>query len=146
MFKHILIPATDDPGSKRAAEVGVELAQHLGARVTFFHAMMEFARVGSGAGELLEPPPDQLLAEAQSHASRVLTPLQRIARNADVPCDVDSVLSEQPYKAILAAAKKGSCDLIVMASHKRSGVAKLVLGSVAQKVLNNTGLPVLVVR
>lgn len=146
MFKHILIPSTGDAGSKRAAEVGVELAQHLGARVTFFHAMMEFARVTSGAGELLEPPPDQLLAEAQAHATQVLAPLQQIARDADVPCDVDSVLSERPYKSILAAAKKANCDLIVMASHKRTGVAKLVLGSVTQKVLNNTGLPVLVVR
>lgn len=146
MFKHILVPTTGDAGSKRAAEVAVELARRLGARVTFFHAMMEFARVGPGAGELLEPPPEQLLAEAQSHAAKVLTPLQRIALDAQVPCGVDSALSEQPYKAILAAAKKAGCDLIVMASHKRSGVARLVLGSVAQKVLNNTGLPVLVVR
>lgn len=144
MFKHILIPTAGDPGSKRAAEVGIELAQHLGARVTFFHAMMEFARA-SGVGELLEPPPDELLAEAQSHAAKVLAPLQQMAGRADVPCRVESVPADQPYKAILAAARKAKCDLIVMASHKRSGVAKLVLGSVARKVLDNTGLPVLIV-
>ncbi|HEX7130191.1 MAG TPA: universal stress protein [Rhodanobacteraceae bacterium] len=145
MFKHILIPTAGDPGSKRAAEVGVELARLLGARVTFFHAMMEFAHV-TGVAELLEPAPDQLLAEAQSHADKLLAPLRRMAEQGEVQCRLESAPAEEPWKAILAAARKARCDLIVMASHKRSGVARLVLGSVTQKVLNNTGLPVLVVR
>ncbi len=145
MFKHILIPTDGDPGSKRAAQVGIELARQLKAEVTFFHAMTEFAHA-SAVAELLEPPPDELLADAQSHAAKLLAPLRRMAKDSNVPCHLESTLSEAPYKAILAAAKKAKCDLIVMASRKRSGIAKLVLGSVAQKVVGNSSLPVLVVN
>jgi len=145
MFKHILIPTDGDPGSKRAAQVGIELARQLKAEVTFFHAMTEFAHA-SAVAELLEPPPDELLADAQSHAAKLLAPLRRMAKESSVTCHLETKLSEDPHKAILAAAKKAKCDLIVMASRKRSGIAKLVLGSVAQKVVGNSSLPVLVVN
>ena len=56
------------------------------------------------------------------------------------------VISNSPYEAIIAAAKKFKCDLIVMASHGRRGVSGVLLGSETQKVLTHSLIPVLVVR
>jgi nucleotide-binding universal stress UspA family protein len=145
MFMHILIPVDDDPGSQRAIEVGVALAKKLAARVTGFHAMMEFSHEGI-VEELLEPPPGELHTLARLHAARLLAPLRREAELAGVPCETLAKRGDRPWEAILAAAKRNSCDLIVMASHGRHGVARLLLGSQTQQVLNHTAVAVLVVR
>ncbi|HEX5959907.1 MAG TPA: universal stress protein [Rhodanobacteraceae bacterium] len=145
MFKHILIPIDDDPGSRRALAWGVELARSVGARITGFHAMTEFAHPGI-VDELLEPPAEELRALARAHADKLLAPLQGKAGRAGVPCDTLAERGDRPWEAIVAAARKSRCDLIVMASHGRRGIARLVLGSQTQQVLAHTGIPVLVVR
>ena len=66
------------------------------------------------------------------------------ATAAGVTCDTVRVEHNHPYKAIIETAKERSCDLIVMASHGRSGIAAVVLGSVTTKVLTHTNVPVLV--
>jgi nucleotide-binding universal stress UspA family protein len=66
------------------------------------------------------------------------------AKQAAVPCDTVQVRDVQPYQAIIATAADGGCDLIVMASHGRSGISAVVLGSVTNKVLTHTKIPVLV--
>jgi nucleotide-binding universal stress UspA family protein len=145
MFTHILIPIDDDPGSRRAIEQGVALAKKIGARVTGFHAMTEFNHAGI-VEELLEPPPAELQVFAQAHADKLFAPLQREADLAGVRYDTLTKRAEKPHEAIVAAARSARCDLIVMASHGRHGIAKLVLGSQTQQVLNHAGIPVLVVR
>jgi nucleotide-binding universal stress UspA family protein len=55
-------------------------------------------------------------------------------------------VSPNPYEEIVAAAEKYGCDLIMMASHGRSGLSKLLMGSETQSVLSHTTLPVLVLR
>lgn len=145
MFMHMLIPIDDDPGSERAIKIGVALAQDIGARITGFHAMTEFNHAGI-VEELLEPPPKELQRLAQAHADKLLTPLRRKAERAGVPCETLAERGERPYEAIIEAATAERCDLIVMASHGRHGIAKLVLGSQTQPVLNHAGISVLVVR
>ena len=145
MFTHILIPIDDDPGSRHAIEVGVALAKKLGARVTGFHAMTEFNHAGI-VEELLEPPPGELQVLAHTHADKLFAPLRREAELAGVRCDTSTKRGGQPHEAIVAAAQRIRCDLIVMASHGRRGIAKLVLGSQTQQVLNHTSISVLVVR
>lgn len=145
MFTHILIPVDDDPGSRRAIEVGVALAKKIEARVTGFHAMTELSHAGI-VEELLEPPPEELQVLAQSHADKLFAPLRREAELAGVRCDTVVKRDDHPYEAIVAAAQRIRCDLIVMASHGRRGIARLVLGSQTQQVLNRTGISVLVVR
>jgi nucleotide-binding universal stress UspA family protein len=55
------------------------------------------------------------------------------------------MIHDHPYEAIVATAKEKGCDLIVMASHGRSGIAAVVLGSVTTKVLTHTSIPTLVI-
>ena len=61
-----------------------------------------------------------------------------------VPFEAFAVTADQPYEAIIKAAGKKGCDLIVMASHGRSGVTAVVLGSQTQKVLTHSKIPSLV--
>lgn len=145
MFKHVLIPVDDDAGSRRAIEQGVALAEAVGARVTGFHAMTEFNHPGV-VDELLEPASDELQLLARTHADKLLALLVREAARAGVVCDTIAERGEYPWKAIIAAARRNHCDLIVMASHGRRGIARWVLGSQTQEVLNHTGISLLVVR
>ncbi len=145
MFTHILIPIDDDPGSRHAIAIGVALAESIGARVTGFHAMTEFNRAGV-VEELLEPPPEELQRLAKAHADKLFAPLRRKAEGAGVACETLAVRGERPYEVIVDAARDGGCDLIVMASHGRRGIARLLLGSQTQQVLNHAGVSVLVVR
>jgi nucleotide-binding universal stress UspA family protein len=66
------------------------------------------------------------------------------ARTAGVVCDTVQVEEDHAYEAIIVTAEQRGCDLIVMASHGRSGIAAVVLGSVTTKVLTHTKIPVLV--
>ena len=82
--------------------------------------------------------------QIKKHAGNVLNHAANAAKQAGVSCDTIQVEDEQPYQAIIATAKHRGCDLIVMASHGRSGLSAVVLGSVTNKVLTHTKIPVLV--
>lgn len=145
MFKHILIPIDEDPGSRRAIEQCVALARGLGARITGFHAMTEFAHPGI-VDELLEPPPEELQRLARVHAESLFTPLVRTAQRAGVAYATLAERGDRPWEAIVAAGVQARCDLIVMASHGRRGVVRLLLGSQTRQVLDHAEVSVLVVR
>jgi nucleotide-binding universal stress UspA family protein len=85
----------------------------------------------------------------KEHAASVLHRVANAAQQAGVSCDTVQVQVEkdlQPYEAIIATATDRGCDLIVMTSHGRSGLSAVVLGSVTNKVLTHTKVPVLVVQ
>lgn len=145
MFKHVLIPVDDDPGSRRAILRGVDLARRLGARVSGVHVVTRLAHP-SIVDELLDPPPEEMWALAHAEAERLFEPLVHRARRAGVACDTFVEQATQACDAILQVARRAQCDLIVMASHRRRGLAKLVLGSQTQRVLERGDIAVLVVR
>lgn len=145
MFEHILIPIDKDPGSRRAINRGVWLARCLGARVTGFHAMPGFAPTGV-VDEILEPPAAELNLLARTRAENLLMPLRRASESAGVSCETLAERGDRPGEAIVAAAARCHCDLIVMASRGRRGLAKLVLGSQTQYVIDHARISVLVVR
>jgi nucleotide-binding universal stress UspA family protein len=73
--------------------------------------------------------------------------LERVADAAKavgVSCETVQLEHDQPYKGIITTAKEKDCDVIVMASHGRSGISAVLLGSVTNKVLTHTNIPVLV--
>ena len=69
---------------------------------------------------------------AKAHAAGILAGVADAAKSSDVPCDTMQKIHDHPYEAIVAAAKEKDCDLIVMASHGRSGIGAVVLGSVTE--------------
>ena len=84
--------------------------------------------------------------QVKKHAANVLGQAADAAKQAGVPCDTMQVENARPYQAIIAAASDKGCDLIAMTSHGRGGLSAVVLGSVTNKVLTHTKIPVLVYR
>ncbi len=147
MYKNILLPTDGSPLCRAAIEAGVALAAKVGARVTGFYAAP--AATPLAFRNLLPVRYDttQHNAAVIARAARNrLEVIARAAKAARVRCQCISVTSDFPADAILAAAKKHKCDLIVIAPHGRKGLSALLLGSQAQKVLAHAKIPVLVHR
>ncbi len=147
MFKHILVPTDGSRLSVKAAKQAVKLAKALGARITGFYAAPDYSSTYYGDGYILRAPSAKAQAEfSQEQARKCLSAIEVEAEVEKVACAVFHTVSDSPYAAIIDAAKKNKCDLIVMASHGRRGLSALVLGSETQKVLIHSKIPVLVCR
>ena len=147
MFKHILVPTDGTKLSFKAAKQAVKLAKSLGARITGFYAAPDLGSTYYGDGYILRAPSAKAQAGfTQQQARKFLSAIEVEAEVEKVPCAAFHTLSDSPYEAIIDAAKKKKCDLIVMASHGRRGLSGLVLGSETQKVLVHSKIPVLVCR
>ncbi len=147
MYRDILIPTDGSPLSERAAAHGVALAKTTGARVTgLFVAPAPTPLVFEGLLPVAHMQPDEHAALTARAAARHLGVIERAAAKAGVPFEGLTVTGEYPAEAILQTAAQRKCDLIVMASHGRRGLAAVLLGSETQKVLMQAKVPVLVHR
>jgi nucleotide-binding universal stress UspA family protein len=90
--------------------------------------------------------PQEFAARTKKVASRHLEAVRKAAAGAGVSCACYYATSDFPADAIVKAAKKYKCDAIFMASHGRTGLPRLLLGSETTKVLAHTNIPVLVYR
>ena len=149
MFKRILVCTDGSPLSAKAETVAIDLAASLGASLTGFHAVEDYPYDDNWAEYAVA---NSLISIAEwradriTRAKRILRLLKEKAGKSGVTCDTRYVSNADPHAAILDAARKKRCDLIVMASHGRRGMDRWLLGSVANKVLTHGGLPVLIVR
>ena len=145
MFKKILLPTDGSELSERAVLAGVSFAKELGAEVIGLTVLPEF-HVFTYKAEMIEETEDEFKAASQQQAARNLSFIADASRSASVPCVIVQDSSDNPWEVILRVAKERQCDLIVMASHGRRGMAGVLLGSETQKVLMRTEIPVLVYR
>ncbi|TDN62237.1 universal stress protein [Paraburkholderia sp. BL10I2N1] len=145
MFKHLLVPTDGSTLSEAAIQMAVTLASENGAKVTGLHVMPEFHVFAYGT-EMLADTEEQFIRVNQQHADDFLAAVTRAAAQVGVECETVATTRARPYEAIISTAAQRNCDLIVMASHGRSGVHALLIGSETQKVLTHSAIPVLVVR
>ena len=145
MFKHILIPTDGSELSTNAIEKGIQFAAGIGASVTGLTVMPNLQLLDYQVG-ILEETRQTLNEATKSRAHAILEVLAKAAKAANVECKTEATVSDQPYKAIVDTAEKHGCDLIFMASHGRRGIGGVVLGSVTNKVLTHSKIPVLVLR
>lgn len=145
MFKHIFIPTDGSDLSRKAVLYGVQLAKLTGGKVTAFTVRVPYM-VTSLDAVAATGTQEQFEAEIKQFAERALLQAQMAAETAGVPLETLQEVSDQPFRAIVDAARANLCDLIVMASHGRRGVSALLLGSETQKVLTHSKIPVLVYR
>ena len=145
MYKTILIPTDGSEFCQKAIEHGVGLARLFGAKVVGLTVLQP---LHSGAPRGIVPANLAAIVHEQMQklAAENLDGVTHAAAAAGVPCETLRETDDHAWEGILRAAKAKGCDLIVMASHGRRGVAALVLGSETQKVLTHTPIPVLVVR
>ncbi|HXF67187.1 MAG TPA: universal stress protein [Burkholderiales bacterium] len=146
MFKHILIPTDGSELSQRAVRAAVELAKIHQARLTGIHVIPDYHLPFAYEGAFDPVTEERIEEEAKARAEDYLAFIRRCAEEANVPCDTVCETSDHPYDAILKTAETRKCDLIVMTSHGRKGLAAVLLGSETRKVLTHTRIPVLVVR
>jgi nucleotide-binding universal stress UspA family protein len=145
MFKHILIATDGTDLSRKAVIYGVQLAMALAARVTAI-SVMEPYYVASADAVLVAETAEEHDAHVAEIADRALEQAKMAGEAASVPVETVRETHDQPYRAIIDCALANRCDLIVMASHGRRGVAALLLGSETVKVLTHSAIPVLVYR
>ena len=145
MYKHILIPTDGSALAGKAVEHGIALAAGIGAEVTVLTVLPPFHTITTDT-QMIEDTPAQYKIRMQKHAEKTLGAVARAAQAAGVACETLQVEHEHPFRAIIDTAAAKGCDLIVMASHGRRGIAALVLGSETVKVLTHSTIPVLVHR
>lgn len=145
MFQNILLPIDGSDQSLRAARLGIALAKQIGARVHAYHVLAPLA-AAAYFSDLIRQAPDDYRDEAVHRAKQRLETIHLLASEADVPFDGDCTFDHRPYAAIIGAAQRYGCDLIVMGMHGCTGLDRLVLGSETNKVLSCADVPVLVCR
>ena len=144
MYKHILIATDGSELAGRAVATGLTLASALKARVTAVTATEPWSAMVMGEPALVFPIEEYEKAAAEN-AGRILSGVSRSAEEVGVECETVHV-NDFPAEGIIEAAKANGCDLIVMASHGRRGLSKLLLGSQTTRVLTLSTVPVLVCR
>jgi len=143
MYTNILIPTDGSELAGKAVQHGIALAKRIGANVTVLTVLPPF-HVFTTDTQMLEDTPAQYKTRMQDHAGKTLVADAALA--AGVPCEMVHVEQGHPYQAIIDTAVLTGCDLVVMASRGRHGIAAIVLGSETVKVLTHSKIPVLVHR
>ena len=146
MFKHILISTDGSPVSIKAAKAGIALASALRAKVTAYCAPEEVQLIYAEGYAFDQKTIDGFEESARKVGQKSVDTIGKMAKAAGVPFASVVTKASTAYEGIIAAAKKQKCDVIFMASHGRRGLSKLIMGSVTQKVLTHSKIPVVVYR
>lgn len=144
MFKRILIPTDGSDLSIQAGLRAIPLAQLSGAAVTALSVRDSYPY--SGVGQANPEGLQNYLAAAQTEGRQAAERLAEAAKQAGLASEVLMVENPKASNGIVEAATQCGADLIAMGSHGRSGLAKVVLGSVAADVLALSAVPVLIFK
>ena len=148
MYRKILI-TTDGSGSAGiAVDHGIKLAKATSAAVTIVYVtpMWSTLDVAHAADSGVRNPVGDYEAAAAESARIILAEAGAKASAAKVVAELKHVADKNPAEGILETAANGGFDLIVMGTHGRRGVGRLLLGSQAAEVVSLSKVPVLVVR
>lgn len=146
MFKRILLATDGSAASEHAATLAVSLARTHGASLTALYVVDPYPYLG--IGEVNPMGFDAYMSAARDHAAQAHARVEALCREggAPVPVEVRLVEDVTVVDGILETARQAQCDVIVIGSHGRTGISRLVLGSVASKVVAQSPVPVLVTR
>ena len=146
MFKHILLATDGSRESEHAARLAVGLARTHGAQLTALYVADPYPYMG--IGEVNPMGLQAYAAAAQQLAAQAHAQVEALCTKDGPVVTLQAHLLEDVAAArgIVETAKSGGIDLVVMGSHGRSGIARLMLGSVATKVVAESPVPVLVTR
>jgi nucleotide-binding universal stress UspA family protein len=145
MYKNILIAIDGSDLAGKALSQGLSLAKALASQVTVVTVTEPWATQVTGEAAIAFPFEEYEKAMA-ANAAEILSMANAAAAKAGVACSTVHVKERHPADGILETAKARTCDLIVMASHGRRGLSRLLLGSQAHNVVTHSTLPVLICR
>ena len=144
MFTHILVPVDGSPTAAVTVKKAAALAKVFNSQVTAVYVIDPYPFTGVGADFAYGQA--QYLTAATTEAHTALDAVKTLMEQAGVAVEIVVGEGHSVHNGIMEAAKATGADLIVMGSHGRKGLEKLVLGSVTQRVLADSLIPVLVVR
>ena len=150
MYANILLSTDGSDVAKKGVKHGIDLAKALNAKVTVITVTEPFP-VDYGSGHAAGWIPsqeefDRFDAACKERADKVLDEARAMAEQIGISAKLLHIPNAHPATAIIETAKSGGCDLIVMGSHGRRGLRKLLLGSQTSEVLVGGSVPVLVVQ
>ncbi|WP_396613311.1 universal stress protein [Haloferax sp. S1W] len=141
MYDRIIVPIDGSDGSERVTTHAAALAEIHGAELHGVYVM----NAGSFAGLPMETSWEGIDDLLRSDAKAAVSLVEHAANERGVPVETH-ILEGTPSREIVKFAERGECDLIVMGTHGRGGIDRLLLGSVAEKVVQASSVPVLTVR
>lgn len=145
MYKDILIPTDGSELAEKGIDQGLALAKALGAKATIVVVTVPlsgFALEGIVEGAAIASYDESVASDLQTLKSHI----EKKAKESQVIIEFVNRLDVSPASAILDVSLKGNCDLIVMSSHGRRGIRRMMLGSQTAEVLAGSTIPVLVVK
>lgn len=147
MYQRILVPTDGSALSKKAVTSAIELAAATGAELVALYVVPRYP-MSYFEGGLAVSNTEIARTEKQwnDKGQAVVDEVQRVATAVGVKAKAVLTRSDLVAESVISAAKKHKCDLIVMASHGRKGIKRVLLGSETQHVLTHSKLPVLVLR
>lgn len=145
MYNNLLVAIDGSTLAHSALEQGVALAKKLDAKITIVTATEPWSAVVVGDAAIGFPVDDYESSTAK-WAEEALERSAEVAKEAGVPFETVHVKDAHPADGILATAEEKKCDLIVMGSHGRRGISRMLLGSQANDVVTRSSLPVLICR
>jgi nucleotide-binding universal stress UspA family protein len=147
MYKRILVATDGSTLSKKAVASAIELAATCGAELLALKVVPRYPQAYfEGSIPLSVEEVARVEKQWTESAQAQLATVQKLAHAKAVGVKALAVKSDVVSDAIIATAKKHKADLIVMASHGRKGIKRLLLGSETQQVLTHSHIPVLVLR
>jgi len=146
MFKHILLGTDGSAASEHAATLAVGLARTHHAKLTALYVVDPYPYLG--IGETNPMGFQAYMAAAQQHAAQAHAKVEALCKRSEPPVDLVVRLVEDvtAMRGIVDMAQETHADLVVVGSHGRTGISRLMLGSVAAQVVAHSPVPVLVVR
>ena len=145
MYKNILIATDGSELALKAVDQGLALAKALNAKATAITATEPWTSVASVELGMAFPIDEYEKACAEG-AAKILGVVSKQAEKVGVACQTLHVKDQFAAEGIIETAKSRGCDLIVMASHGRRGLSRLLLGSQANNVVTHSAVPVLIYR
>lgn len=147
MYQRILIATDGSPLSKKAVNSGIELAALTGAELVTLKVIPRYP-VTYFEGSLPLSAQEVARVEKQwaDQGKRIVEVVTQMALDKGIKAKGVTVKGDVVSESIIKAAKKYKCDLVVMASHGRKGIKRLLLGSETLHVLTHSQMPVLVLR
>lgn len=143
-YKHILVPVDGSDTSVAAIEQAAEIAKKFDAKIT---AVQVFVLDPFIAAEYISAgQSNDLIERARNYLNQNLVTVKTKFSELGVEIDTRLIEGQSVHREIIKAAEDMHADLVVMGSHGRTGLKKLFLGSVAQNVLTEIHLPVLIAR
>lgn len=147
MYRKLLVATDGSPLSKKAVKSAIDLAGAVGAELVALYVVPRYP-VSYFEGGISVSPQEVARIEKQwtDKGQDVVDAVASAAQAAGIKAKAVVSRSDLVAESILAVARKHRCDLIVMASHGRKGIKRILLGSETQHVLTRSTVPVLVLR